>query len=564
MADQSSQKQLKKPPTLSMAYGPGGGALVGIPAKVYTRLSELVGEPFRIMFPAGDAASGHAPLYAAFYGPKPISEEEAEQQFWQGAAEFLPPRKDRIPKMLTANINHTAKKFLDPNITDMFRIRDIQNSCAEMKSLSPPSLAPLINKFEEIAIKQWPHKIHLDKAYMMWEKYFQSPEIRPHVSAVLTHINARTGQMSRLKRVFSKAALGLGGIINQKWATDYLYDASIQKRLYTKSYGDARLADCRGTVFFPAHDIVTNDEVNFFCIKKNMLKPDSTENAKVSKNNHTLIDAVMSSSAHPMAVQPHPTEDGMLCTDSSPWHAFDRNVMRVKRHLAKENPDAKLDLFIFNTGNDVIESVSVAEAMKRQTQLGLPGGFSDGTQMAMIGGNTISGAIDLLHEELGENHILQITPRLIPRTPKEAAEFPSRNVIDTSPSNILALQRRAQKTLIENDHEIRQIALRVADNLYSIDYWDEATYIARREKILSAPVPEPDAPPVTDTPDIFDEIRQAREKRLSHKTIKWISTIFMAASAHTPVAGAEKPPTNDNQQQLPTSQKTEDQNFDPK
>lgn len=527
-----------------MAYGPGGGALVGIPARVYTRLSDLVGEPFSVMFQAADAASGHAPIYAAFYGPHPISEKEVEAQFWQGAEEFLPPRKDRISKMLAANISHTAKKFLDPNITDDFRLRDIQQCCAEMKMLSSPALAPLINQFEEIATRQWPKKVHLDKAYLLWEKNFQDPKLKPHVSAVLTHINARTGQMSRLKRIFSQAALSVGGIVNQKWATDYLYDATIQKNRYTQTFGNARLADCRGTIFFPSHDIVTNTDVSFHCIKKNMLKPGSTENLRVSKNNHTLVDAVMSTSAHPMAVPPHATEDGMLCTDSSPWHAFDRNVKVVKRALIQENPEAQINVFIFNTGNDVVQSLSVAEALQRTTQEGLPGGFSDGTQMAMIGGNTISGGIEELQQELGKEHIMLLTPRLIPRTPKESAEFPSRNVIDTSPSNIQAIQRRGQQTLIENDKEIREMALRIADNLYSIDYWDEATYLARRERIIKAAMPEPHVAPPKNTPDIFDEIRNDRESRVTYKTLKWLSTVFMIASVQAPALG--KPPSNDN------------------
>ncbi len=515
----------QKTPTLFFLYIPGGGALGVIPAVVLARIEELLEAPAMHAFHAGDGVSVGGIILAALNTPN-VEEPGMPLYTAANAAElvaakiqkFFPPVNGRMRKLITSGLIHTARRFLDPAITDGYHIKDITDLCQELRMNAGNDLQPVIDQLEHHATQQWLTHEHRDNAYAICDQIRQeNTDLRNIAAAVLSHVYERNQQTSRLGIMFRKAALGIGDTIIRHWAReqDYLYDSKNIQEIFQDVFGQARMADCLRSTFISAGNAVTGEKVRFFCKKENFLDVGVSQNKDVSKNNHTLIDAVMATSAHPLAVKPHETEDGILCTDPAVWHSPTNSVLQIVRDARAQNPDINVKLIVLATGDYTVKSMNKDEAIAKMKKSGLIGNIFDGHQLSQIQSYVMSDAKITLREELGDEDIIEISPRLIPRTSDEVNAFPSRNILDTSPKNIERILNVARRTLVEKDLLIRNLAYMLAENMHLLGQMDDEKHARIIEKIKTSPLAPLDAGIGKEIPDIFERVLARREGRLS-------------------------------------------------
>ena len=515
----------KKTPTLFFLYIPGGGVLGIIPAVVLARLEELLEAPAMHAFHASDGVSVGAIIAAGLNLPDtedpgmPVyTAAETAEMIAAKIQKFFPPVKGRMKKLITSGLIHTARRFLDPAITDVYHIKDLADLCRELRGAAGKDLQPLVDELEHNATQQWLTRYHRDKSYALCDEIrHANPDLRNFAAAILSHVYERSQQTSRLGILFRKAALGIGDTITRNWAReqDYLYDSKTIRQIFQDVFGQARIADCLRSTFISAGNAVTGEKVRFYCRKKNLLDIGISENEDVSKNNHTLIDALMATSAHPLAVKPHETEDGILCTDPAVWHAPTNSVLQVVRAIRAQNPDINVKLVVMSTGDSTIKSINKGDVLGRMQKNGLIGNLIDGDQLSQIQAYVMSDAKATLREELGDEDIIEISPRLVPRTSDEANEFPSRNILDTSPENIESVLNVARRTLVEKDLLIRNLAFMLAENMHLLGQMDDEKHARIIEKIKTSPIAPLDGGIGKEIPDIFERVLARREGRLS-------------------------------------------------
>ena len=536
----------KKNPTLFFLYVPGGGVLGIIPAVVLARLEELLEAPAMHAFHATDGVSVGAIVTAGLNIPDPqdpstplYTAAETAELIAAKIQKFFPPVKGRMRKLIASGLIHTARRFLDPAVTDAYHLKDIADLCTELRTRADDTTLPLINALEHHATQQWLTKGHRDNAYALCDKIRQvNPALRDSAGYVLSHIYERTQQTSRLGIMFRKAALGIGDKITTTWAReqDYLYDTQVIRHIFQDVFGSTRIGDCLRSTFISAGNAITGEKVRFFCRKENLLDIGPSKNEDLSKNNHTLIDALMATSAHPLAVKPHETEDGIICTDPAVWHAPTNSVMQVVRAAREQNPDINVKLVVLSTGDYTIKSTNKSEVISRMQKNGLVGNIFDGYQLSQIQAYVMSDAKATLREELGDEDILEIAPRLIPRTSTEANDFPSRNILDTSSKNIESVLNTARRTLVEKDVMIRTLAYMLAENMHLLGQMDDEKFSRISEKIKSAPIAPLEAGIGKDIPDIFERVLARRESRIS----AWFG--YAARRLHIKSANDNLPP----------------------
>lgn len=515
----------KKNPTLFFLYVPGGGVLGIIPAVVLARLEELLETPAMHAFHAADGVSVGAIVIAGLNIPDPenpsmplYTAAETAEMIAAKVQKFFPRVKGRMRKLITSGLIHTARRFLDPAITDGYHIKDITDLCEELRTRAGGKLQPLVDDLQHNATQQWLTKFHRNKAYALCDEIRQTnPDLRNIAAAILSHVYERTQQTSRIDILFRKAALGVGDTIIRNWAReqDFLYDSKVIHDIFNDVFGDVRIGDCLRSTFISAGNAITGEKVRFFCRKENLLDIGPGPNEDISKNNHTLIDALMATSAHPLAVKPHETEDGILCTDPAVWHAPTNSVLQVVRAARAKNPDIKVKMVVLSTVDYSIKSMSKTESIARMQKNSLVGNLFDGHQLSQIQSYVMSDAKATMREELGDEDILEISPRLNPRTSDEANEFPSRNILDTRQENIERVLNIARRTLVEKDLLIRNLAYMMAENMHLLGQMDDEKYSRIIEKIKTSPIAPLDTGIGKEIPDIFERVLARPDGRLS-------------------------------------------------
>lgn len=553
MADDEADKKKKKRPTLFFLCIPGGGVLGIIPAIVLARLEELLETPTMHAFHASDGVSVGAIVTSSLNVP---SNEDPTMPMYTAAetAEmiaakvqvFFPHVQGRMKKLITSGIIHTAKRFLDPAIADSYHLKDIADLCAELRTHTDSTLQQRINDLEHHATQQWLTNMHKDKAFALCDQIRQEqPDLTNTAAAVLSHVYERKQQASHLSILFRKAALRIGDTITRHWAReqDYLYDTKVIHKIFKDVFEDTRIGDCLRSTFISSGNAVTGDKVRFFCKKENLLDIGQSKNQKVSDNNHTLIDVLMATSAHPLAVRPHETEDGIICTDPAVWHSPTNSILQVIRAAREQNPDINVKMVSLTTGDYTIKGENNAELIARMQKTGLVGNLFDGYQLSQIQSYVMSDAKATLREELGDEDIIEISPRLIPRTSDEARDFPSRNILDTCPRNIQSVLNTARRTLVERDTQIRDLAHMIAENMHTLGQMDDAKFSRISEKIKTSSIAPLNKGISNDISNIFERVLARRDGRLS--------TWFGQAARHLHIGK----PSNDNGNTLPNNKK---------
>lgn len=521
-----------------MLHMPSGGVLVLIYLAMLEQMEEMTGLPTRVLFPICDTASGGSVLAGMLYGPNPVSAKEARRLFRTYAQQFLTPQENRLVKMLVANGIYTLRDYLDPKITDSLRLKDISNVCDEMRGIANQALHETIKTLENLATRQWPKQSDNLKVYRLCES------LRAHDAGltdlsdvVLAHVGDRVKERTGLRSIFNQAAIAAGNLVTRKWAKDYLYDARVQKDVYDSHYQGARISDGPGTVFMCAHDTLSNSKISFHRIKADLLNPDCIENQEVSEGNDTCTDAVMSASQNQLAFMPHKMRNGkMLTNDCGAWHSYSENYDYVQALIRMQRPDARLDLCILTTGNNMLEVADLEREEQRQREIGLPGALADGSQLARIGGNIMSSAKFHVARMQRINHgvtngILEINPRSIARTYEEYCTFPSINPLDASDRNMRDIDLRSEGVKVENHHEIVAMAQRAVENLHSCDYLSDHQYLTIMKRIAEFPVPQMQTPQPAHRRDLFDEIRRDLDNQFPARMSRRVSSIADSVKA---------------------------------
>lgn len=98
--------------------------------------------------------------------------------------------------------------------------------------------------------------------------------------------------------------------------------------------------------------------------------------------------------------------------------------------------------------------------------------------MAELESYTISAARQAIRKSLGEQNIIDISPRLYPENPHEVKqgdmieELPNSNPLDARPENIRRIVKLAQKLINEEDEKIRKLSFMLVENLYNLGQMD--------------------------------------------------------------------------------------------
>jgi len=497
----------KKKPTVFILYIPGGAMLGLIPALTLSRLEALTETPTSELFQVLEGVSAGSILVAGFNVPGNNARKGAEL-FAQLGPRFFPNIPGRWSRM-HIRIGINIVKFLcdlDPQKSDYLAIRNIERLCDKMKAKSTLVDPSLVDEFECEATQRWltskKQKYILDLGQQICE---QDGNLEKYTYAVAELVATRTFT-SRLGIVFKNAVVGVMDGVKNKWAKKEkcLFDASKTEETYKEMFGDRKISDSICSTYISTYDIVNNRVVTFSCLKDDLFSKDPHAPATI-QNDIKLWDAVMASTANPVAFPPHITEKNLLCTDKAPVH----KPRSVKDVLAAVSPGTRVVLVIAGTGNylgkDLLEfmkrsdadddSLTEAERNRKKLEIlrddyvefGVTGNIVLGREILELESYVTSDAMDNFVEKLGKENIFNITPRLFPHTPQEKVEFPSRDVLDASPDNIKKIIKMGRKLSEEEDEQIRCLAQQLVDNLHLLGQMDNDKYarVCRRIGIKS-------------------------------------------------------------------------------
>jgi len=514
----------KKQPTVFILYVPGGAMLGIIPALTLSRLEALTETSTPNMFQVIEGVSTGAILAAGFNIPGMNARKGAEL-FVQLGPQFFPEMPGRWAKMYARNGINIAKFFynLDPKRSDNLAIQNIRQLCDAMKEQSDPVIHPVVNELEEEATQRW--LAAKDQKYILGlcqQIIAYDQNLKKYADGVAELLATRTFK-SRLSIIFKSAAVNVMDSLKNTWAKkeECLYDPLVPQQTYQKMFGDRMIGNTTMSTYISAYDIVNNRVVTFSSLKKDIFSKDPNAPATV-RNNIKLWDAVMASTANPLAFPPHITETNLLCSDKAPIH----KPRSVKDVLAAVEPGTRVVLVVAGTGKylakDLLQfleknpedpNMSEHERYRRKleilreyyTEFGVAGNLALGRELAELEGYTTSDAFDDFKEKLGEENIIMLAPRLSPHSPQEKRDFPSRDVLDASRDNIKKIIKRGRSLAHEEDDQLRKLAQMIADNLHLLGQMDDVKY-ARVCKKIGLETPNTEAEIRRDTAGIEERI----------------------------------------------------------
>ncbi len=504
MSAQGDDKQR----TVFILYIPGGAMLGLIPALTLSRLESLTETSTQELFQVVEGVSTGSILTAGFGMPGMTAKKGAEL-YVQIGPKFFTDMPGRWAKMHTRNGINIAKTFyqLDPRQNDYLAIRNIEQLCKKMRERTTANCHALIRELEAEATERWltrrNERTVLELAQVICE---QDPKLQKYTDSVTELVATRTFT-GRLGTVFKKAAVGVMDGVKNRWAKkeECLFDSETPEKTYKEMFGDRMISQSVCSTYISAYNIVNNSVITFSSLKDDLFSKDPNAPATV-QNDIKLWDAVMASTANPLAYKPHITETNMLCSDKAIIH----RPRSIKDVINKVDDDTKVVLVIAGTGKylgqDLLENLDHAyeedetltedQRYRRKLEIlrdyyvefGVAGNLLLGRELEELQGYTISDALEDFGEKIGKENIFDITPRLSPHTPQEKDSFPSRDTLDASRENITKIIKRGRQLSEEQDGKIRQLAQMMVDNLYHLGQMEQDKYARVCERIgLKAP-----------------------------------------------------------------------------
>ena len=562
----SEESQDKKRKTINILYIPGGGMFGIIPAVVLGRLEELTETPTIELFQVFEGVSTGSIIAGGVNMPGVTGARGAEL-FCMIGPKFFPDIPNRTAKMVVANGLSIFKKFsdLDPLQTDSIKIAEIRSHCEGLREELPESDHYMIDDLEEIATKRWLTKSNAQKALKLCEfMHEHGKAAKTHAASIaeLLSVRKKTGMLSSTwRRAVSKGI----DCIKSKWAKDYLFDPEVPKETFKSLFGDNRISDTLRSTYISAYDIVNQQIVTFKSRKKDFFEIGS-EQEEVSENNAKLWDVVMGSIAHQGAFPPHEMEDGRIVLDKAIVH----QPQAVDDVLKHKPEDADVKVIVLGTGKllDEESDLNSEEIIERYKENNIIGNLLLGNEIAELEAYIMSSKINYFKQLLGDDHVIEINPRMSPHTTKEEEEFPSHNILDASEENIRKILMRACKLIEDRDAEIRALAQDLVDNLHVLGQIDEEKY-ERVTKRIGLKEPDPAQEPAEseiskEIPSMYERVFGRSNESLSSVFKRFLGLDEQSTSQKVrSVLDREEPKKDDEQTQEPP-RRAKPGNSDPK
>lgn len=474
--------------TVFILYLPGGGLFGIIPSVVMARLEELAETPVPHMFQVMDGVSTGSILVASMNVRHPGNPQEPLTtargrliKFCSSGPAFFPQIPNRMHKMITANTISVIEDMIDPLKADRLIIHELNKLCHEVDEAAINDEQKILaGELRQLATGRWLTKGRKNRALKICEKLQSKNE---SLSAIISPVSERIffrSTTNLLGIVFRAAALSGMETIKNVWANNFLFDPELPKRAYQDMYGDSRMSDCLRSIYVSAYDPRRNRIITFFNRKDDFFSLDPSAKSTTNTNDHKLWDSVMASTASPFAFPPHVTEDGILCSDKATIHTPLPCVLDVLEH---KPADANVKLVVFGTGKYLTADVEENTLREHYINFGVAGNLVKGRELEELEGYTMSAARQVLYQALGPDNIIEITPRLSPHNYTESKEFPSRNMVDSSPENLQKILNVSLRLIQEEDEQIRNLAQMLIDNLYAVGQMDQEKHRRVSQKL---------------------------------------------------------------------------------
>lgn len=466
-------------PTAYILFIPGGAMMGIIPAMVLSHIEKLTETPASQLFQVMDAVSAGS-IIVSGVNTDDITAEDVATLFCTRGPELFPEIPNREMKMLIANGLHTKKEQIDPERIDSGILGYIDNQCDELKKKTPGPHEPKLEKIRKIALQRW---ITNNTYKSLHEACSELKNVYPEATETLDGIEAIFAMRKtngHLSKTFKKSVLGgMDSLIHWVEKNTY-YDEVIARQEFQQRYGNTRMEDCKTSVYISTYDAINNRAKTFFSRKKDLFDPAPDAERITSSENATLWDATMASTANPFAYPPHITEDKTLCIDKAIVHT---PIYCVNDILANKPENTDVKLVILGTGKRLPPKQNLTEKdLQRLRQeyknRGVAGNLLKGNEIAELESYTISAARQAIRKSLGDQNIIDISPRLYPENPHEVKqsdmieELPNTNPLDASPENIRRIVKLAQKLINEEDEKIRKLSFMLVENLYNLGQMD--------------------------------------------------------------------------------------------
>jgi hypothetical protein len=482
----------KKKRTIFILYVPGGGMRGIIPAVVLSRLEQLLETPSGEAFQVFNGVSTGSILAAALTArdendptrPK-LTAKDVVDLFCENGPKFFPPIPYRIPKMFVSNVLSVFEDYIDPLKAESDIVGKLKSVCRDMDKQVFPKHKVYLQKLEEASTTRWLTKSEKKKALNACSQLFLScreygPQRGAEIAKGLTEATALLAEREvtgRLSKIFKSATLHAMHFIQNKWSNNFLYDPEVPKKIYQGLIGDRRMGDALRSTYISAYSLNKNRIWTFFNRKSDFFSVDPNTPSMSSRNNPRLWDAVLASTAHPVAYIPHRTEDGMLFSDKAPLDTPERCVEDVMRY---KPADADIKLIIMNPG-EPLTAERDADNLNNRARYGLIGNLLRGREIAEIESYKMSDALDRLKARIGKQNIIEFTPHFKALSHRDAENVPSADILDASSDNIRRLLMTGLTTVRNEDAKIRELAAMMAENMRNLGQMDDAKY----ERVLN-------------------------------------------------------------------------------
>lgn len=464
--------------TVFILFIPGGAMLGIIPSMVLNYIEELTETPAAELFQVMDAVSTGSIIVSGINTEGITAKDIATLFCTQGPAIF-PEIPNRELKMLVSNGLHVKKDQIDPERIDAPFLGYIDNQCDVLEEMLPDEQKPYLENIRNIAMQKWitknTHKTLSEACQALKDKNHDCTEQLAGIEAIFA-LRKTTGHLSS---IFKKAVLGgMDSILS--WADQHAYDENVTLQEFQKRYGDARMSDCKTSVYISTYDAINNKIKVFFSRKKDLFSQNPNEERVTSSENAKLWDATMASTANPFAYPPHITEDHTLCIDKAIVHT---PIYCVNDVLSSKPEDADVKLVILGTGKRLppkqdLTKKDLIRLRDEYKNRGVVGNLIKGTEIPQLESYTISIARKALRKSLGDENIIDISPKLYPTSPLEASEddiedLPNTNPLDASEDNIRRIVKLARTLIKEEEETIRNLSFMLVENLYNIGHMDK-------------------------------------------------------------------------------------------
>lgn len=465
--------------TIFVLYIPGGAMLGIIPSLVLNQIEKLTECHATDLFQVFDGVSTGSILVAGLNLRDPADTAKPEftahnsfEMFCKHGPRYFPHIPGRMTKMWTANALNIFIDYVDPQAADELAIYEIRDLCQILKDKAPWEYRDRIQHLEKLATSQWMTKKTQHEVLKICDELDDLSDDINKITAKLSEVAFLRTSSSRLGILFKKATINSAKFVLRNYAHDYLFDPKTPRDNYQEFMRDTRLSETLRSVYISAYDIQSGQVKTFFSRKQDFFSTASDNPSITSANDNKLWDIVMASTANPFAFPPHVTEDGRICSDKAPVHTPLHCIQDVLDH---KPADARVKLVVLGTGNYITKNNKMdGETLReRYIKYGVAGNLVKGREIAELEHYVMSSMRETIRQRIGDDNIIEISPRLSPHTHTEMMRFPAKDVLNASKENIEKIVQRGQDLIVEEDEAIRNLSQSLIDNLHNLGQIDD-------------------------------------------------------------------------------------------